>query len=325
MKVYVLQRRQITQSGLILGLFVLAFVLAFQARGIQRRIFGVKPGVTLEGLPVGGLLPTEVTGLIRRIAAKYERSARNAMYFQETGQVVAEQDGLAVDVAGTVRLVCAAGPRSAVEMVTRPVPAAITKDYFTPVFRGSPDRPEVALAINVAWGEESIPAMLEILKKEGVKATFFFVGDWVRKFPEMVREIADAGHELGNHGLYHGHPTSLTRQELSRMILDNQTLLAQVAKRRPASLFAPPSGEFDQRTVGVAAELGFRTILWTVDTIDWKLPSPDLIHQRVMNKVANGAIILMHPTPPTVAALPGIIKALREKGYQLVTVGRIIR
>ncbi|MGE5550349.1 MAG: polysaccharide deacetylase family protein [Bacteroidota bacterium] len=325
MRIYVIQRRQVTRSGLFFGLFVLAFMLALQVRGVERRLFGVKPGVMLDGKPVAGLLPAELTEIIKRMAVKYERQARNAMYFLETGQIIPEQQGITVDVAGTVRLVCAAKAQARLRPITRPVPPAITREYFTPVFRGAPDRPEAALAINVAWGEESLPAMLAILKQENVRATFFFVGDWARKFPEMVRETAAAGHEIGNHGLYHGQPRTLTREELSRMILENNTLLASIIGRQPPPLFAPPSGEFDQRTVGITAELGYRTILWTVDTIDWKRPSPDLIHARVVNKVENGAIILMHPTAPTVAALPGVIKALKEKGLKLVTVGELLR
>ena len=325
MKVFVLKRRQITQSGILLILFVAAFVLAVQARGIERRLLGVKRGVMLEDRLVEGLLPEELTKLVRLMSGRCERVAENAMYFSETGQVVPEKNGLRVDVAATVQAVCAAKSRARLELLTRTVPAAITREYFVPIFRGSPDRNEVALAINVAWGEESLPGILDVLKKEDVHATFFFVGDWARKFPELVQSVASGGHEIGNHGLYHGHPCALSREELSRMILDNNALLTKIVGRQPEPLFAPPAGEFDQRSVGVTAELGYRTVLWTVDTIDWKRPSPDLIHARVVNKVVNGAIILMHPTAPTLVALPGVIKALREKGYQFVTVSGLLR
>ncbi len=325
MRIYLLPGRRIARGGIWLLLFALAFIAALQARGIQRRLLGIKPHVMLEGRNVGGLFPSEVAEIVRRMAPGHERAARNAMYFLETGEVVPEQDGCVVDVAATVRAVSQARPGEELHLVTRAVPAAVTKDYFTPVFRGNPERPEAALAINVAWGEESLPGMLDILKKENVRATFFFVGDWVRKFPELVREVAAAGHEIANHGYYHGHPCALDRTELARMIQDNQVLLAKVIGRQPAALFAPPSGEFDQRTVGVAAELGFRTILWTVDTIDWKRPSPDLIVQRAVGKACNGAIILMHPTAPTLAALPAVIKGLRDKGLKLATIGQLIR
>ena len=325
MNLYVFRRRQATKSGLVLGLFVLAFVLALQARGIERRAFGIKEGVTLEHQAVGRLLPSELVRLIEQISPAYEREPQNAMFFGETGQVIPERSGLKVDITATVLAVRQAKPRTQVRLVTRPIPAAVTTDYFTPVFRGAQDRQEVALAINVAWGEECLPGMLEILKKDGVKASFFFIGDWVEKFPELVRAVAADGHEIGNHGLYHGHPCAVTRAELTRMILDNNALLAKVIGRPSAPLFAPPAGEFDQRSVGIAAELGYRTILWTVDTIDWKRPSPDLIRSRVANKVVNGAIVLMHPTAPTLAALPNVLQDLRAKGYKLVTVGQLLR
>ena len=141
----------------------------------------------------------------------------------------------------------------------------------------------------------------------------------------FARAVAAAGHEIGNHGSYHGHPTQLGRAELERMIEENAVLLKEVVGRPASRLFAPPYGEFDQRTVGIAAELGYRTVLWTVDTVDWKRPAPEVIAERVARKVKNGAIILMHPTAPTVAALPGIIKDLKARGFRLVTVGEMLR
>ena len=324
MRVYFLNKRQLKRSGLFALLFLMAFVSAVQARGIQRRVFGVKPGVMLDKLTVGGLLPDELTKLLKEIAVIQDREARNAMYFSETGEIIPEQAGICVDVAATVHTVFRAPTSAHLSLITKKVPAAIDRSYFTPVFRGSPSDPRVALSINVAWGEESLPAMLEILKKNKIKATFFFIGDWVEKFPDSVKAVAADGHEIGNHGSYHGHPCSLSRSELSRLILDNNVLLTKVTGRQPPALFAPPSGEFDRRTVGVAAELGFRTILWTVDTIDWRRPSPDLIKQKVMARICNGAIILMHPTAPTVAALPGIIQEVQAKGFRFTTVGSLL-
>lgn len=324
MQVLMIRRHRVTQSGLLLALFFLAFVLTIQVRGIERRFLGVKPGVVLADRAVGGFLPGEVTRLVKAISPAYECDPQNAMLYSETGQVIGERAGVAVDIDGTVRAVCQAKPRERVQLITHSIPAVITKEYFVPVFRGPRDRPEVALAINVAWGEESLPGMLATLQKEDTQASFFFVGDWVRKFPELVQAVASAGHEIGNHGLYHGHPCSLTRDELSRLILDNAALLANVLGRPPVPLFAPPSGEFDRRTVGIAAELGHRTILWTVDTVDWKLPSPESIRTRITGKVCNGAIILMHPTAPTSAALPGVIADMRAKGFKIVTVGQLL-
>lgn len=325
MKIYIFRRWQVTLSGLLLTLFAVSLIAAIQIRTIERRIYGVKRGVFLENRSVAGLLPGELDAVVRSLAMGMERPPHNAMLYAETGQIVPERAGLAVDVAATVQAVRQARAGSRLRLVTRPVQAAVTKDYFTPVFRGSADRAEVALTFNVAWGEESLPALLDILQREQVKATFYFVGEWAEKFPDLLRTVAADGHEIANHGKYHGRPVTLDRAALAKMILDNDQLLAKITGRPPAKLFAPPSGEFDQRTVGIAAELGFRTVLWTVDTIDWQRPAPDLIRSRVAKKICNGAIVLMHPTAPTVAALPDIIRDLRAKGYTMVTVGQLLR
>ncbi|NLG83175.1 MAG: polysaccharide deacetylase family protein, partial [Firmicutes bacterium] len=255
----------------------------------------------------------------------YSRLPQDAMIFPETGEIVPEQPGRVVDVAGTVASVIRAAPGARVHLLFRSVAPKVTTDLFTPLVRGPQERPEVALTFNVAWGEECLPTILEILKKEKVYATFFFVGDWVKKFPDLTRTVAEAGHEIANHGLRHEYPTRLSRDALARLIEDNAALLQNVIGRPAARLFAPPYADFARETVAVAAELGYRTVLWTVDTVDWKRPAPEIIAGRVKERVKNGAIVLMHPTAPTIAALPGIIKDLKARGFRLVTVGQMIR
>ncbi|MGQ9780451.1 MAG: hypothetical protein ACUVRM_11380, partial [Bacillota bacterium] len=112
---------------------------------------------------------------------------------------------------------------------------------------------------------------------------------------------------------------------LCRPSVDNAGVGPPGPAGRAPRLFTPPYGDFDRETVTVAAELGYRTVLWTVDTVDWKRPAPEVIAGRVKAKVKNGAIVLMHPTAPTVAALPGIIKDLKTRGFRLVTVGQMLR
>jgi probable sporulation protein (polysaccharide deacetylase family) len=295
--------------------------LATQWSQAKRIWFGVKDGVTLEGHTMARLLPEEV----RKVAKFYAIEPRDAGYFAETGEIIPEKDGLGVDIEATVNSVLSAAPGESLHLVTYALPAAVSKDYFSPVFQGPATKQRVSLTINVAWGEEELPALLAILKQYGVKATFFFDGAWVKKFPEMVRQIAADGHEIANHGLYHGHPSRLSREELRRLVLENHQLLAEVTGGEPAKLFAPPYGEFNDQIVAVAAELGFRTIMWTIDTIDWQRPAPEVIIRRVVEKLKPGAIILMHPTVPTVRALEPILTHLREQDYTAVTVSALLR
>lgn len=188
---------------------------------------------------------------------------------------------------------------------------------------GDETKPIVALTCNVFWGEEYLPRMLSILEKEGVHITFFIGGTWAKEYPDMLKSIVAGGHELGNHSYSHPHPTQITTEKNQEQIQRAEDVIAEVTGVR-TNLYAPPYGECDARVIHTATQMEYRTILWSVDTIDWQKPSPLTIKQRVCKKVKNGAIVLMHPTEPTVEALPSIIRELKEKGYTITTVSEVI-
>lgn len=200
-------------------------------------------------------------------------------------------------------------------------PAPLRRDR--PVYQVPTREPWVALAVNVDWGDEVLPAMLDLLREEGVRVTFFPTGRWATRSPELVRRMASDGHEVGNHGFTHDHPKALGDPALARLIQQNEELLFSLVGEQPR-LFAPPYGEVDERVARVAADLGYWTVMWTIDTIDWQRPAPARIVERVVPRLAPGAIILMHPTEPTLAALPEILTAIRRRGLAAVPVGRLI-
>ncbi|MDI3547156.1 MAG: hypothetical protein PWR10_808 [Halanaerobiales bacterium] len=193
----------------------------------------------------------------------------------------------------------------------------------TPYYHGVRGRNQISLAINVDWGEEYLPGMLRILHDKGVKATFFVTGKWARKCSDLLREMAGLGHEIGNHGYYHAHPKNLSRDQLIELIKKNEELIFQITGQR-TKLFAPPYGEVDKRITSIASSIGYKTIMWSADTIDWQRPAPEIIEERAVNKVDDGGIILMHPTEPTLYALADIIDRLRERGFKFVTVSELI-
>lgn len=195
--------------------------------------------------------------------------------------------------------------------------------YNQPVYQGSSRHKEISLTVNVFWGEEYIPQILDILRQKNVKATFFLGGTWAKKYPELAARIAGEGHEIGSHGYSHPHPDRLSKSENMKDIKKAEEIIIQATGIKP-TLFAPPYGERGRSVLQAAAEASYTTILWSVDTIDWQLPSPEVIVQRVTTKAHNGAIVLMHPTAPTVRALPEIIEKLNEKGFQLVTVSKLL-
>ena len=192
-----------------------------------------------------------------------------------------------------------------------------------PVYRGNPEKPMVALLINVAWGNEYIPTMLEVLEKHKLTSTFFFDGSWVKNNPELAKSIKNAGHEIGNHAYSHpdlsGYSTAQTTEELEK----TNDVIQETLGVKP-KWFAPPSGSFNANTVQVARQLGMQTILWTVDTVDWRKPETWEMVNRVVGKVENGSMILMHPTQPTAEGLDKIITDIKAKGYELGTVSKLM-
>lgn len=193
-----------------------------------------------------------------------------------------------------------------------------------PVYRVPTQKPWVAFAVNVDWGDEVLPAMLALFEREGIQVTFFPTGRWANRAPELVRAMAAQGHEVGNHGFTHDHPKALSDQALRQMIQRNEELLFALVGEQPR-LFAPPYGEVDGRIARVASELGYWTVMWTIDTIDWQRPPPDVIVRRVVDRIRPGAIILMHPVAETVAALPQMLEKLAAAGYRPMPVGELVR
>jgi len=195
--------------------------------------------------------------------------------------------------------------------------------FQQPVYHGGEHTNKVALTVNVDWGEEFVLRMLEILQKENVRVTFFVTGRWAAQFPELVRQMADAGHEIGNHGYGHPHPDQLSVSLNQRDIQRAERVIQEITGRR-TELYAPPYGERGPAVLTAAENAGYRTILWSVDTLDWKLRDADAITARVVNRAHPGAIVLMHPLAATAEALPTIIKELKRDGYDLITVSQLL-
>lgn len=291
---------------------------------VVRYYWGVKSGIMLEGELVQGLLPAELARKIQQIACLYERDPSDAIYFTETGEIIPDKMGVRINLRDTIEKVFSASPNTHAHISTLVIKPTITQDFFSPVFSGPQHKKEVSLTFNVDWGEEYLPALLGVLDKNAIKATFFFTGAWAKQFPDLVKRISSHGHEIANHGYTHAHVKMLGRDELRELIKKNEYLLKQICGRS-ALLFAPPFGEWNENVVTTAGNLGYRTILWSIDAIDWERPAPSIIIKRVIPKLNNGAIILMHPTDPTVKALPEIILAIKAKGLRCEMVSELLK
>jgi len=192
-------------------------------------------------------------------------------------------------------------------------PAVSLQDLpMQPIYRGNSAKPSVGLMINVAWGDEHLPKILSILKEADVKATFFFDGTWLSKNLDTAKQIMAQGHEVSNHAYTHPDMSKLGLERQRQEIGKTESLLKQLGAHNV--WFAPPSGYYNEYTVKAASEFGLRTVLWTLDTIDWKHPEPSSVVDKVARKAGPGTLILMHPTPSTAGALRGMIREIKAKG-----------
>lgn len=193
-----------------------------------------------------------------------------------------------------------------------------------PIFQGNVANPQIAFACNVFWGEEFLPQMLNTLADNHVKITFFIGGSWAKRYPQILADIAGQGHELANHSYSHPHPNALDKGKNKEQIVKTEQLVQEITGVK-TQLYAPPYGEYNDTVLMAADELGYKTIMWSIDTIDWQRPPADIIINRVMKKVHNGAIILIHPTANTAEALPQLIQRLQASGYQITSVSDILK
>ncbi len=193
-----------------------------------------------------------------------------------------------------------------------------------PIFHGNLAEPKVALACNVFWGEEFLPEMLTTLANNNIKITFFIGGSWAKRYPDLVAAIAKQGHELGNHTYSHPHPNILSKDKNQEEIVRTEDLIKQISGVK-TTLYAPPYGEYNDVVLNAADELGYQTIMWSIDTIDWKRPPAEIIKNRVLKKLHNGAIILIHPTESTMQALPDLITQIQTSGYKISTITDILQ
>lgn len=191
-------------------------------------------------------------------------------------------------------------------------------------YKGNIDEKVIAFTCNIDWGNEYIPPMLEIFEDNNIKITFFVTGRWAEQNGDLLKEIYNHGHEIGNHGYLH-RDYSLLSYELNKQEIFKTDKLIRELINFKSKYFAPPSGAYNDDTVVAAKELNYKVIMWSIDTIDWRKDSTsDKIINRVVSKANNSAIVLMHPKEETIKALPTIIKSLEEQGYKIGTVSDVI-
>lgn len=192
-------------------------------------------------------------------------------------------------------------------------------------YQGNKDEKIVAFTCNIDWGNEYIDDMLRIFEENDIKITFFPTGRWAEDNREILLKIYDQGHEIGNHGYQHLDYKKLDYKGNFEQINTAHSIIEEIIQDSP-KYFAPPSGAFNEYTIKAAKDLGYKTIMWSIDTIDWREDSKkEIIISRVVEKIHKSAIVLMHPTAETNKALPEIINYLFKTGYKIGTISDVIQ
>ncbi len=201
-------------------------------------------------------------------------------------------------------------------------PVATSAASATPIRRGA-DPTKVSIMFNVYQGTEYLDEILDILERKNAKTTFFVGGTWAEKNPSALKELALKGHEIGNHGFFHRDHAKLSATENVREISACHNLVKQLTGKT-MNLFAPPSGSYSLNTLDIAKEMGYNTIMWSKDTIDWRDKDVSTLIKRATKDLKGGDLILMHPTSQSAKALETIVEKIYGSGLSIAPVSEII-
>lgn len=218
-----------------------------------------------------------------------------------------------------------------VKCVTTFVPQAVSVSSTIngrelPIYCVETDEKKVALSFDAAWGNEDTQRILEILAKHNIHVTFFATGGWVESYPDDVKAILDAGHDLGNHSENHKNMSQLSNDEKEQEIMKVHDKVKNLTGYE-MFLFRPPYGDYDNDVIKTATKCGYYPIQWDVDSLDWKDYGVDSIISTVCtNKhLENGSIILCHNGAKyTADALDTLITNIKGQGYEIVPVSELI-
>ena len=193
-----------------------------------------------------------------------------------------------------------------------------------PIYCVDTDEKKVALSFDAAWGNEDTARILEILKKNDVHVTFFMTGGWVDSYPEDVKALYEAGHDLGNHSENHKNMSQLSVEECKKEVQLVHDKVKEITGY-DMFLFRPPYGDYDNEVITTVREMGYYPIQWDVDSLDWKDYDAKTIFKRVTENLQPGSIVLFHNAAlHTPEALPSILEFMQQNGYTVVPIGQLI-
>lgn len=202
--------------------------------------------------------------------------------------------------------------------------AVVAQKKELPIYSVQRDDKVVAISFDASWGADKTIAILDILDEHDVKTTFFLVGGWVKKYPEMVQEIHRRGHEIGNHSDTHPHMSQLGEDKIRKELRDMSDRVEKLIGVRP-TLFRPPYGDYNDRVIRVVRNEGYEAVQWSIDSLDWKDRGTEDIIRQCTHRVEKGDIVLFHNDSNDIAnALPTVIEHYQSLGYRIIPVSEIL-
>lgn len=196
-----------------------------------------------------------------------------------------------------------------------------------PYRKGAAQTHQIALTFDDGPSIQNTEEILSILKEYGIRATFFVIGENAAADPDRIRMIYEAGHEIGNHTYTHSYISKIGKDALREEIRKTEEILQSITGQKP-KVFRPPGGIYDEASLRVLEEMGYRSVLWSLDTKDWCMPKSDTIASKIEENAVSGDIILFHDLNdkrlPTPDALKRILPYLKENGYEFVTITEMI-
>ncbi|GKU82521.1 polysaccharide deacetylase family protein [Niallia sp. NCCP-28] len=261
---------------------------------------------------------------IQKKAKKYNVAPEDAK-IDPVWKAIPGINGLEVDVDASYKKMKNSGAFKEKNLVYKQLKPSVHLEDLppSPIYKGNPNKQMVSFIINVAWGNEYLPDILASLKKHHVKASFFLEGRWTKKNPELAKMIVDAGHEVGNHSYSHPDMSKIGTAQINQELKKTNDVI-EATTGKTVNWFAPPSGSYTNEVVNIASQYNMGTLMWSIDTIDWRKPSKEELINRVVEKVHNGAMILMHPTQPTTSSIDQLIEQIQAKGYEINTVTELL-
>jgi polysaccharide deacetylase family sporulation protein PdaB len=201
---------------------------------------------------------------------------------------------------------------------------AATRKRELPVYNVATDAQVVAISFDAAWGNANTLKLLDIFDRYGIKTTFFLVGIWVEKYPELVQEIAARGHDVESHSTTHPHMSTLSDAKQSEELKTVADRIETLTGKRP-TLFRAPYGDYNDAVVTISRREGFEIVQWNVDSLDWKNLGADDMIKRCTKKVSPGDIVLFHNDSKFIVdALPAILDYYISQGFKVIPVSEIV-